>query len=56
MGDPKDLVKKIKFAINNKKEMKKKVRFCFKNLKRYDYKENINKYFHIVKTELEVSS
>ena len=56
IGDPKDLVKKIKFAINNKKEMRKKVRFCFKNLKRYDYKENMNKYFHLVKTELEVSS
>tara|TARA_Y100000590_G_scaffold163945_2_gene187892 strand:+ start:1649 stop:2746 length:1098 start_codon:yes stop_codon:yes gene_type:complete len=48
-SDHKDLAKKIKFFINNKKICNKKLTLARKKLKRFDYQKNLNLYLKIVK-------
>ncbi|MDC0469134.1 glycosyltransferase [Candidatus Pelagibacter sp.] len=49
VGDHIQLSKKITFALNNKKECNNKLLFAKKRLQRFDYHNNLLKYFKILK-------
>ena len=48
VGDYVDLSKKIKFYINNKKKLNKKIFYSYKKLNRFDYINNLNKYYYLI--------
>jgi len=48
IGNPYDLVKKILYAINNKKIMKQKTMKTYKSLSKYDYNQNLKKYYNLI--------
>ncbi len=48
IGDFKDLSKKILFYKKNIKKCKKLTKYAVKNLNRFDYKKNLEKYFHLI--------
>jgi len=52
VGDYKDLEKKIKYFLLNKKACIKKIKYAKKRLNRFDYKYNLNKYNNIVQKHL----
>ena len=47
-GNQYDLAKKIVYYYNNKKILNKKINFAYKNLYRFDYNNNLKKYFKVV--------
>jgi len=47
-GNSHDLVKKILFAVKNKKMMKQKAFVAYKNLYKYDYDLNLKKYLRLI--------
>jgi len=48
VGDYKDLVKKINYFLLNKKECKKKLKYAKKRLIRFNYNNNLNKYYELI--------
>ncbi len=48
VGDYVDLSNKIEFYFNNKKKLNKKILYAYKKLNRYDYINNLNKYFYLI--------
>ena len=52
VGDYKDLSNKIDYCFKNLKKMKKKSNLLYKNLKRYDYEDNMKKYYSLIKRYL----
>tara|TARA_B100001741_G_scaffold311718_1_gene313455 strand:- start:3893 stop:4969 length:1077 start_codon:yes stop_codon:yes gene_type:complete len=47
-GDYKELSKKIIYYSKNKKKCNKLLNFALKNLYRFDYKQNLNKYYNLI--------
>jgi len=47
-GNENDLANKIIYYYNNKKLLNKKINFAYKNLNRFDYSQNLKKYFELV--------
>ena len=52
VGNYEELSRKILLCYRNKKKFNTKIKHNFKNLKRYDFNENINKYFLLIKSVL----
>ena len=52
VGNYEELSRKILLCYRNKKKFNIKIKHNFKNLKRYDFNENINKYFLLIKSVL----
>ena len=48
VGDHKDIAEKILFYANNKKKCEKLLNFAINNLSRFDYNENLKKYFNLL--------
>ena len=48
VGDYKDIAEKILFYVNNKKKCKKMLNIGINNLSRFDYDENLKKYFNLL--------
>ena len=49
VGDINDLAKKILFFHKNKKKLKNKTNVLYQSLSKYDYKQNLEKYWKVVK-------
>jgi len=47
-GDYKELSKKIIYYSQNKKKCNKLLKFAINNLNRFDYKQNLNKYYNLI--------
>ena len=47
-GNYKDLAKKIKFYLKNKKKLNKKINYNFNNLDRFDFRKNLHKYDEVI--------
>jgi glycosyltransferase involved in cell wall biosynthesis len=47
-GNENDLANKIIYYYTNKKLLNKKINFAYKNLNRFDYVQNLKKYFELV--------
>ena len=48
VGDYVDLTNKIKFYLNNKRKLNKKILYSYNKLNRFDYTNNLNKYFYLI--------
>ena len=47
-GNSNELAKKINYYYHNKKKLRKKIDYAYNNLNRFDFNNNLKKYFRVI--------